>query len=559
MSHRLYNTCVLKIFLALLPLYNGFVIPTNVRRSPFVKQPFFMTASASTTDDEVSSIFSTYSNEEGLMMKETLIKIPLFAELVSEGDLLESELDRFWDSVPKASSGTAITIDSFLKIYQSVDDLFEEVDEETDVVTATVSLNEKDATADSEDLKKAFDQLCDDDQNLTKEVLLEKWDEMVALFKDGLISEEEFDGFWDKTSSNGLMTFDGFIRFNTLLDELFEFEDDDEEVTTNGTPVDLIPPPKEQKRIMIQGDDLPPAVLFSNLANSNNLVGMKDLAYWKELQDMIKEGDLLKQELKEMFGANAVKKDDGFFLTEEGFVKMYDAIDDLFEEDEENGSASIETAKESGAKRALMDFFDDFEAKRSMADDADRRLSCGLDADEADDKLVERIVSALEKDPINIIQKRQGDLSQDDFIGDWQLLYSTSSAMKFNKGLSGLGGSFPNGKFGGLKQTLKYSKFMQDVEYYEQIEVNPSSASFEVKVNGAWELRKSTSLFTNQPCTMLYIEPDRVQYGPTSTRADHWKSLGPLNMLDITYLDDDLRIMRGNTATDAIFVFQRIN
>jgi len=99
---------------------------------------------------------------------------------------------------------------------------------------------------------------------------------------------------------------------------------------------------------------------------------------------------------------------------------------------------------------------------------------------------------------------------------------------------------------------------MTDVEYIERIEVNPSSASFDVIVSGDWDLSQSVSLFTGAPSTVMTVEPARVMYGPTSTRADHWKSLGPMNMLDVTYLDDDLRVMRGNTATDAIFVFQRV-
>ena len=129
--------------------------------------------------------------------------------------------------------------------------------------------------------------------------------------------------------------------------------------------------------------------------------------------------------------------------------------------------------------------------------------------------------------------------------------------MKFNKGLSGLGGSFPNGKFDGLKQRLDSSKFMADVEYTERISVTPDTASFDVRVTGDWDLRQSVSLFTGDPSIVLQIEPDRVEYGPTSTRADHWKSLGPLNMLDVAYLDEDLRIMRGNTSVDTIFIFQR--
>ena len=98
-----------------------------------------------------------------------------------------------------------------------------------------------------------------------------------------------------------------------------------------------------------------------------------------------------------------------------------------------------------------------------------------------------------------------------------------------------------------------------DVEYSEFISVNPSASSFNVKIDGNWFLRQSVSLFSGEPSIVLSVEPNRVTYGPTSTRADHWKSLGPMNMLDVTYLDEDLRIMRGNTAVDSIFIFKRLS
>lgn len=66
------------------------------------------------------------------------------------------------------------------------------------------------------------------------------------------------------------------------------------------------------------------------------------------------------------------------------------------------------------------------------------------------------------------------------------------------------------------------------------------------------------SLFTGARSVALSVEPDKVNYGLTSQRADHWKSLGALNLLDIAYLDDDLRIMRGTTSTDSIFIFKRM-
>ena len=183
---------------------------------------------------------------------------------------------------------------------------------------------------------------------------------------------------------------------------------------------------------------------------------------------------------------------------------------------------------------------------------------CGFGALEADQEQVLNILKVLEQQPSNLMIQKEGNIERSDLAGNWDLLYTSSSAMKFNQGLTGVGGSFPNGKFGGVRQVLTATKFLSDFEYKERVEVNPSSASFDVTVNGIWDIRKSVSLFTGQPTVILNVEPDRVKYGLTSTRADHWKSLGPVNRLDLTYLDDNLRVMRGCTSSDTIFVFKKI-
>lgn len=72
-----------------------------------------------------------------------------------------------------------------------------------------------------------------------------------------------------------------------------------------------------------------------------------------------------------------------------------------------------------------------------------------------------------------------------------------------------------------------------------------------------WDLRTEVSLFTGKPSNVLSVTPDSVKYGPRTDKADHWKSLGPMNLLVLSYLDDDLRIMRGNTSTDTLFIFRR--
>jgi len=166
-------------------------------------------------------------------------------------------------------------------------------------------------------------------------------------------------------------------------------------------------------------------------------------------------------------------------------------------------------------------------------------------------------VNVLESQKFNIMKANEGNIQASDVAGNWELLYSSSSAMKFNKGLSGLGGSLPNGRFGGLIQKLELSKFMSDVEYLERIIVKPGSNSFDVSVTGDWKVGSNFNMFTGEPTTTLSVEPLQVTYGPTSTRADHWKSLGPLNKLNIVYLDSDLRIMKGTTSTETVFIFKR--
>lgn len=476
---------------------------------------------------------------------------------------MDSELDNFWNGAPKFPSSddeSKIDVDSFVQIYRDIDELFEEDDEEEAEVTTGGAKNSasKDNDDDEEDedeqaLEQVFETLCQKDELITKEIL-RGWDEIDRLLADGLLGDDEFETLWTKTQkspgTSDKLDVDGFLSFNVFLDDLFVFDD----VNAEDAPT----PPASPNKSMVSGEDLPPSVLFAALANGDYLVGSDELQYWEELQDMLKEGDLAAQELQDFYSANAVTKGGKPFLTEETFVPFVESINNLFEEDdEEEPAASTAAAPKAAphknnneAKVALMDLIQEI-------DRDEERLPCGLEANEKEEELVQKIVTALEQSP-NIIQETNGNLEPDDLIGDWKLRYCSSAAVKFNKGLSGIGGSFPNGKFGGLTQRLLFSRFKQDVEYTEQIDVNPDTASFAVDVNGAWELRKSISLFTNQPCTMLYVEPDRVKYGPTSTRADHWKSLGPMNMLDVTYLDEDLRIMRGNTATDSIFVFERI-
>jgi hypothetical protein len=598
-----------------------------------------------------------------------------------EEDLLAEEFSDIWDKAPKfpdvEESAERIDVDSFVQVYRDIDDLFEsevsdEAVEETPKaappasevksVNNNAAEEDEDDEADESELVSIYETICDKNALISKDAL-QAWDEVGKLLEDGLLGDDEFEDLWAKTQKNTgsseELDIDGFLSFNVALDGLFDFddlemiEDDDEEPLESS--------PKVNESEMVEGESLSTPALFAALANSNGLLGKSDLERWSELQEMLAEGDVLPLELESMFNGIAKSVKDASKLDESGFVILYQAISDLFDDiemiDDEgplecspkvselemvegeslstpalfaalansngllgeddlerwselqemldegdvlplelesmfNGIAkSVKDASkldESGfviLYQAISDLFEEEidedvqppkeepeekvpeqtgnQLKQELLDtivvvssDKDR-LACGLECSEIEQRQVLSLITELEQRSTNTIRQKQGAVYDTDLAGTWELLYSSSSAMLYNKGLSGLGGSFPNGKFGGLTQKLQTSKYTTDVEYLERIDVTPSSASFDVKVTGDWDLRTSISIFTGEPSLVMTVEPDRVTYGPTSTRADHWKSLGPLNMLDVSYLDDDLRIMRGNTSIETVFVFRR--
>ena len=427
------------------------------------------------------------------------------------------------------------------------------------------------------ELEAIYESICDTSGYITKDQL-RNWDEVDKLIQDGLLGDDEFQELWATTNKSNVsedkLDVDGFLSFNVALDDLFAFDDDEMEDEYVALLEDEIENDNEgassdaniatietdtttSSRRMVDGDGLLPDILFVALANADGLVGIDELQQWRELQEMVTDGDVLESELLDIY--NSVTKS-GMDLTKlevDGFVELYTAINNLFEDENGNDEGVIGMNTSSDGMQPVTHKIELLDAIADLQ--RDNELPCGLAATELEQREILSIVEMLENDTTNMIRSKQGIISPQELSGEWEMIYSSSSAMKFNQGLTGLGGSVPNGRFGTLKQKLVATKYLTDVEYMEHIEMTPSSASFDVKVTGTWELRTSVSLFTGEPSIVMNVVPDRVTYGPTSTRADHWKSLGPMNMLDISYLDDDLRVMRGNTSIDTIFVFRRIS
>eukprot|EP00587_Corethron_hystrix_P001992 CAMPEP_0113308372 /NCGR_PEP_ID=MMETSP0010_2-20120614/6832_1 /TAXON_ID=216773 ORGANISM="Corethron hystrix, Strain 308" /NCGR_SAMPLE_ID=MMETSP0010_2 /ASSEMBLY_ACC=CAM_ASM_000155 /LENGTH=613 /DNA_ID=CAMNT_0000163391 /DNA_START=216 /DNA_END=2057 /DNA_ORIENTATION=+ /assembly_acc=CAM_ASM_000155 len=530
-----------------------------------------------TDDGSLQALFSSLCDRDGLMSKDALMNMEDMQDMMSEGDLLVEEFDDMWRRAPKfpdpsgnknGSAQERIDVDSFIQVYRDIDDLFEDEDEDEDIIEAEETKLKASAEAaapvkehtstdaddddddpniamDEEAMEEKFKELCDASGLLSKDAL-RKWEEIETLIEEGMLGDDEFKQLWESTNKRpgtNLLDVDGFLSFNVALDDLFVFEEiEAEEVDPKNAKMST--DTDADTRTVLTEYDLPPGVIFAAIANKNLLVGLEDLKYWGEVQEVLGSGDLGEDEVKDMF--SKIPKAPGFpdQIDEIGFSLLYDAINDLFEEEEDEDERMNVDIKRKDDLLSMVRKIDE-----------QSEIPCGLDCSEAAQNKVLSLVEEIEKSQSNVVIN--GNVDNAFLVGVWDLVYTSSGMMRFNQGLTGLGGSVPNGKFAGLKQKLSSTKYMADVEYIESISAVPDTSSFEATVTGDWTLKKSVSLLTGNPSLIMAIEPDLVKYGPTSTRADHWKSVRSMNLLDITYLDDDTRVMRGNTSTDTIFIFRR--
>jgi len=526
-------------------------VSSNIEASDFIKAG---------DGDTLQALFSKQCDKDGLMTKEALVSLPAIADLLSTGDLLAEELDDIWLNAPKfpdvEASVERIDVDSFIQIYRDIDDIFEDEDKEgqTEVSQGSQSgsngldveeENDPQEAKDEQDLELIFKTICDD-AGLVSKIALKQWSEIKDLIDERLLGNDEFDEIWKRTEkspgSSDQLDVDGFLSFNVALDDLFITDDSDDPDTISGNTELEKNSVETASEKMFYGDDLSPEVIFSKLADSDFLVSMLELKKWGDLQDMLGGGDLLPIELSNMFDQIPKASGTSDKINEDGFVQLFKAIDDLFED---SGEEEEIAQKSTSLKADLLAYLTELNSNEDL-------MPCGLQSVDSEIQKVLNMAAALDNEPSNVISSG-ADIQPNDVAGDWELLYTTSSAVKFNKGISGL---VPiNGKFGSLTQKLKATAYLSDVEYIEKINAGP--ASFEVRVTGDWELRTSISIFTGAPSVALNVVPEKVEYGPTSTKGDHWKSLGPLNLLSFSYLDEDFRIMRGTTSTDTIFIFKR--
>jgi len=290
------------------------------------------------------------------------------------GDLLEEEFDNIWKAAPKfpddKTSIDRVDVDSFVQIYRDIDEIFEDdsVVEKKLEVSSSEQDNDIDKAkdpneiGDKEQLDQVFNSLCDSLGLLSRESL-EAWSEIQNLLQEGLLGKDEFEDLWNKNKaiveSSDKLGLDGFVSFNNALDELFNFEDENEDIimnNTGNTSDKTLPSDAKSKTDIIFEDGSAPSILFKKICDNSFFVGEAELKRWGDLQEMLSCGDILPSELehilKEVGGSDRK-------LNEKDFTRLYDDIESLFEDDGGKDNLDVATSEGKIVKSEMIVYEED--------------------------------------------------------------------------------------------------------------------------------------------------------------------------------------------------------
>lgn len=176
-------------------------------------------------------------------------------------------------------------------------------------------------------------------------------------------------------------------------------------------------------------------------------------------------------------------------------------------------------------------------------DGLDRGLSIDPDAATMgkQEALVEDLIEKLED--INTVDIPTKDPR---LLGAWQLMYTSSSITRFFGGVTGVQRLLPEGEIGRIVQFIDLengtSRFTEQVSY--ELPIVGKTVTSEAVVEG--KIRPSSAV-------RLLWDAERVKMSWFSWFADGWKTMRAFRISDITYLDDNLRITRGQTGSVNVF------
>mmetsp|Transcript_3153 Transcript_3153/g.5543 ORF Transcript_3153/g.5543 Transcript_3153/m.5543 type:complete len:285 (-) Transcript_3153:2080-2934(-) len=203
----------------------------------------------------------------------------------------------------------------------------------------------------------------------------------------------------------------------------------------------------------------------------------------------------------------------------------------------EDGSDLIEVKKEKASSEGKVKKGSQkhlFNLKSQLVDAVEGKLMgfvFGEESDDQEEDLIEDIIEKLEDE--SMFKNPTGSQL---LVNNWRLIYTSSSIARFNEGLSSLHKFIPGGRCVGIRLNLGARD--SDAELVESL-VGAGGFETDITVSTKWRIR-------DESCFVL--EHDKIQWFMFKRYADSWKPLRAFTVFDITYLDQDILITRGQTG-----------
>ncbi|OSX79956.1 hypothetical protein BU14_0066s0009 [Porphyra umbilicalis] len=148
-----------------------------------------------------------------------------------------------------------------------------------------------------------------------------------------------------------------------------------------------------------------------------------------------------------------------------------------------------------------------------------------------------------------------------DLVGTWRLRYTTSPAVRYVGGLTGMQGLLPGGGTSVSVDRLIDEPDEPVCRMVEELSWTPpwGNDPRPVTVSVVGSLRRGGSGWgglSGGGVGRLKWAPERLSVGPLRPWGDSWKSLRPWTVMDVSWVGDGVQVARGQTGY--VFVFEKV-
>ena len=257
------------------------------------------------------------------------------AEVVADGLLTKDDVKAALKDAGVV--GKDLTLEQFSAAFSTLQDQLEGTDESDDD-----DEEDEEEQSDEELMREAFDELKDAKTKKVSAKAFTEWEEIAELVSEGLLTKE---GVKDALKAAGVskdMTFEQFSDvFGALQDQIDANQaeaDEDDVADTDSEGED------EEEEDDEQSDEELMREAFDELKDAKTKkVSAKAFTEWEEISDLIKEGYLTKDSVKDALKAAGVGKDMSF----EQFSAVFSALQDQIDAKEEEAAGKSTTDTDS--------------------------------------------------------------------------------------------------------------------------------------------------------------------------------------------------------------------